>query len=96
MMHTVKLVCFDLDDTLIREVHSVMYLAVVNNKLDELMEIERSEARGDFSWIEADYYKAKLAKGLNLDIARSEFLNIVKPISNIRNVIKKLHDNNIK
>jgi len=28
-----SLICFDLDDTLIREIHSVMYLSVLNNKL---------------------------------------------------------------
>lgn len=64
MLTMIKLACFDLDDTLIRGIHSVMYLALINNRLDELIEIEKAEARGDFSWIEADYYKARLAEGL--------------------------------
>jgi len=42
---------FDLDDTLIIEIHSVIYLSVLNNKLDDLLEIQKREANGEFSWI---------------------------------------------
>lgn len=95
-MSNIKLVCFDLDDTLIRGIHSVMYLALINNRLNELIEIEEAEARGDFSWIEADYFKAQLAEGLHLEVARREFINTVNPISNIVHVVKRLHENQIK
>lgn len=54
-MSDTKLICFDLEDTLIREIHWVMYLSVLNNKLEELIKIEKREANGEFTWIEADY-----------------------------------------
>lgn len=95
-MTKTKLVCFDLDDTLIREIHSVMYLCKINDRLAELIEIEKREANSEFTWIEADYYKARLAKGLFVDKAYSEFNNTVKPIENIHQVIKILHQMNIK
>ena len=31
-MSKIKLVCFDLDETLIRDIHSVMYLCMLNGK----------------------------------------------------------------
>lgn len=44
-MTHIKLVCFDLDDTLIREIHSVMYLSILNDRLEELKEIEYHEVQ---------------------------------------------------
>lgn len=90
MMEGTKLICFDLDDTLIREIHSVMYLSVLNNKLEEIVEIEKREANGEFTWIEADYYKAKLAQGLDIEKVSTEFNRILNPIKNILNVIATL------
>lgn len=89
-MSDTKLVCFDLDDTLIRDIHSVMYLCVLNNKIEEIIEIEKREANGEFAWIEADYYKAKLAQGLDIEKISAEFNHILKPIDNILNVIAEL------
>lgn len=45
-MNSIKAVCFDLDDTLIRDIHSVMYLNILNNNLDKLMAIEEQEIEG--------------------------------------------------
>ncbi len=89
-MSDTKLVCFDLDDTLIKEIHSVMYLSVLNNKLTEIIEIEKREAEGEFTWIEADYHKAKLASGLDVAKISIEFNHVLKPINNILNVITTL------
>ena len=89
-MSYTKLICFDLDDTLIREIHSVMYLSVLNNKLEELLELEKREAKGEFTWIEADYYKAKLASGLNFEKILTEFNRILKPLKHVSHVIATL------
>ena len=95
-MSDVKLICFDLDDTLIRKIHSVMYLSVLNNKLDEIIEIEKREANGEFTWIEADYHKAKLAHGLDIEKIATEFNRVLRPINNIANVIATLRERGIK
>lgn len=95
-MSKTKLVCFDLDDTLTRDIHSVMYLCILNGNLEQLLEIEKREANGEFHWIEADYYKAKLIKGLSEAKVYEEINNILKPLKNISAVMKVLHQNNIK
>lgn len=89
-MPDTKLICFDLDDTLIREIHSVMYLSILNNRFEEIIEIEKREADGEFTWIEADYHKAKLAYGLDIDKITTEFNRVLKPINNIPSVIATL------
>ena len=42
----IKLVCFDLDDTLISEIHSVMLLCVLNGKGQEHAHIQLQEEKG--------------------------------------------------
>jgi len=91
-----KLVCFDLDDTLIRKIHSVMYLSFLNHKLSEIVEIESDEAQGNFTWIEADYHKAKLACGLDVSKVSTEFNHVLKPIKNISDVIITLRKSGYK
>lgn len=95
-MSHIKLVCFDLDDTLIREIHSVMYLSILNGKLEELKEIEYQEAQGAYDWIQADHLKAALAKGLPIKKLQENFEDILKPIKNIRPLIQILHQQGIK
>lgn len=73
-----------------------MYLTLLNNRLDELIKIEKAEVRGDFSWIEADYFKALLAEGLSLEVAKREFIHTVNPISNISYVIEQLREKQMK
>ena len=95
-MGRIKTVCFDLDDTLIKEIHSVMYLSILNHKLDELKEIEREEQKGKYDWIEADYLKAQLAKGVPIKQVEEQFITILKPIKNVKEVMSILHEHNIK
>jgi phosphoserine phosphatase len=95
-MSDTKLICFDLDDTLIREIHSVMYLSILNNRVEETIEIEKREANGEITWIEADYLYAELAYGLNIEKVSTEFNNVLKPINNISNVITTLHRSGFK
>lgn len=96
IMSDTKLICFDLDDTLIREIHSVMYLGVLNNRLEETIEIKKREENGEITWIEADHHYAELACGLKIEKVSTEFNNLLKPIKNILNVITTLHKSGFK
>lgn len=55
-----KLVCFDLDDTLIRDIHSVMLPCILNGKEKEHSFIQAQEEKGVIDYILADYLRAKL------------------------------------
>lgn len=91
-----KIFCFDMDGTLIRNTNSVKYLCEINNQLDKLLEIEDMENQKEISWIEADYIKAKLIKGLNLGKVSNCFADSIKFIKNIDYVIKYIKKQNMK
>ena len=59
-----KLVCFDLDDTLIRGIHSVMLPCILNGKEEEHAIIQEQEENGHLDYITADHMRAKLFCGL--------------------------------
>lgn len=95
-MKNTKLVCFDLDDTLIREVHSVMLPCIINGKEYEHSIIQKNEEDGELDYITADYQRAKLTRGLTLSFLKSEFTKHIKPLKNIEAVISRLKKENIK
>ncbi|MDQ2088103.1 HAD family phosphatase [Herbivorax sp. ANBcel31] len=95
-MEKVKLICFDLDDTLIREIHSVMLPCIINGKEKEHFFIQEQEEKGLINYISADYLRAELLLGLEESKIAHCFLDIVKPIKNIMNVVNVLHVHNIK
>lgn len=78
-----KLACFDLDGTLTREIHSVMLLCILNDQLEQLLEIEKLEHDGSLHWVEADYHKAALIKGLPVVGLVEGFINNMKSLQNI-------------
>ena len=86
----IEAVCFDMDGTLIRNIDSVRYLCMLNDKLDELEEIEQREVDGSISWIESDYLKAELIEGLELAKAEDEFKHHIRLIENIDQVLSFL------
>ncbi len=45
-----KLVCFDLDDTIVREIDSVSLLCMLNDKMDEHAKIDALEKNGTLNW----------------------------------------------
>ena len=92
----IKLVCFDLDDTLIREIHSVMLPCILNNKEKEHAIIQAKEDCGQLNYIEADYLRAELLMGLDERKIGDGFLNIAKPLKNITRTIRTLQKHNIK
>ena len=91
-----KLVCFDLDDTLIRDIHSVMLPCILNEKEKEHSIIQEREEKGLIDYKSADYLRAELLLGLDERKIAQSFLQIVKPLKNIKNVAVALHEHNIK
>lgn len=91
-----KLVCFDLDDTLIREIHSVMLPCILNGKEKEHSIIQEQEEKGVIDYISADYLRAELLSGLEECKIAQSFLEIAKPLKNIKSVVEALHEQNIK
>ena len=86
-----KLVCFDLDDTLIMDIHSVMLPCILNGKGKELSIIEEREVSGELDYIAADYLKASLLRGFAECKIADSFLEIAKPLKNISQVVDALH-----
>lgn len=91
-----KLVCFDLDDTLIRGIHSVMLPCILNGKEEEHAIIQEQEENGHLDYITADHMRAKLFCGLKESEIRSRFLEIARPLKNIRETVNNLHKRGIK
>jgi len=95
-MKNLKLVCFDLDDTLIREIHSVMLPCILNGKEKEHSLIQEQEEKGLLDYISADYLRSELLLGLEERKIAESFLEIAKPLKNIKSVAEALHEQNIK
>lgn len=95
-MKNLKLVCFDLDDTLIREIHSVMLPCILNGKEKEHSFIQEQEDKGMIDYISADYLRAELLLGLEECKIAQSFLKIAKPLKNIKSVVEALHKQNVK
>ncbi|KNY25905.1 HAD family hydrolase [Pseudobacteroides cellulosolvens] len=95
-MAKIKLVCFDLDDTLIREVHSVMLPCILNGKEKEHSLIQEQEEKGVIDYISADYLRAELLLGFEESKIAQYFLEIAKPLKNIKSVVEALHKQSIK
>lgn len=92
----IKLACFDLDDTLTRELNSVMFLCMLNGKLGEAEVIEAEENAGRIHWIDADYEKAKLFQGLTTANLRESYLRAMRPLRNIRSTVRVLNGRGIR
>jgi len=95
-MKNLKLVCFDLDDTLIREIHSVMLPCILNGKEKEHSLIQEQEEKGLLDYISADYLRSELLLGLEERKIAQSFLEIAKPLKNIKSEVEALHEQNIK
>jgi len=95
-MEKLKLVCFDLDDTLIRVIHSVMLPCILNGKEKGHSFIQDQEEKGLINYKLADYLRAELLLGLEERKIAQSFLDIAKPLKNIKSVVEALHEQNIK
>lgn len=94
-MSHIKLICFDLDDTLMKDIHSVLLPCILNGKGEECRAIDKREENGELDNISADYLKAKLFTGLEESNIGSSFLKIAKPLDNIKYVVDTLHKKDI-
>jgi phosphoserine phosphatase len=79
----IEAVCFDMDGTLIKNPDSARYLCTLNGRAHELAELEELESNGDLSWIEADYRKAELIRGLHIADVGAQFRTSIELIRNI-------------
>jgi len=93
---SIKLVCFDLDDTLIREIHSVMLPCLLNGKEQEHAIIQEKEEQEQLNYMEADYLRAKLLSGLEEEKISKCFLAVARPLNNISETIQVLHTHDIR
>jgi len=84
----IKAACFDMDGTLILNTNSVKYLCYINGKKKEVDNIEKMEEMRSISWIEADYLKGELIRGLNIQKVSEEFDSNIQLIKGIDFVIK--------
>lgn len=91
----IELVCFDLDDTLIRGIHSMMYLAILVHKFPEFMRFEQMKDRFP-SWLRSESAKLNLAKGLEISVIENRFGKHLKELRNIKETVNKLHEKGIK
>ena len=91
-----KLITFDLDDTLIREIHSVMLPCILNDREKEHAVIQKREENGELDYEAADRLRAKLFLGLPEAEIKKRFLQIAKPLEYIPETIRFLHRWNIK
>lgn len=90
MREKYKVVCFDMDGTLIRNTNSVEYLCEISGKEDEVKDIENIEMRKELNWIDADYQKAGLFKGLEVSELENEFEKKIVVIENLTHVLNEL------
>lgn len=92
----IKAIFFDLDGTIIRNTDSVKYPCVINDRSDDFEKIECLETDNRVSWIEADYLKAELIKGLNLKNVKANLDDNVEFIENLEPVLKYLRAKGLK
>jgi len=95
-MQNLKLVCFDLDDTLIREYHSVMIPCLIHDKELEHDLIQKREMANEIDYITADILRAELLAGLKVAQLTSHFFEYAKPLKNIKETIMQLHQRGMK
>lgn len=91
-----RLICFDLDDTLIRDIHSVMIPCLIHGKAREHDEIQNREMAKEIDYMTADYLRASLLKGLEEALIKSDFLKYARPLKNIKEALWCLHQEGIQ
>jgi phosphoserine phosphatase len=86
-----RLVCFDLDGTLVTNTNSVEYLCSLSHAPKRtLATIERGENRGQISWVMADHQRAELIAGLPVSEVEENFDEYVELIGGLHTVLRAL------
>lgn len=91
-----KAICFDFDGTLSIGINSVEYLCILNNAEKELAVIERLKNNNELDWVEADFMKAKLLKGLYIDAVERNFDDKIELIEGINEVVRYIKNRGYK
>jgi len=92
-----KLIAFDMDGTLIRNTDSVAFLCrLCGVDPGALAEINSRESSGAISWIEADYARVRLIRGLPLGMIREAFDTHIQLISGLGAVMDHLRKKNYR
>ncbi len=73
-----------------------MLPCILNGKEKEHSIIQEQEENGALDYITADYLRAELLLGLPEDKITKSFLDIAKPLNNIKSVVEILHSQNIQ
>lgn len=95
LLSGMELICFDLDDTLVRGIHSMMYLAILVHKFPQFMRFE--QMRNQFpTFLHSEKAKLNLAKGLELSVIEAKFSKHFKQLKNIKETVDRLHSMGIK
>ena len=97
-MSLTKVVCFDLDGTLILgyDATSITLACTINGRREEMLQVEAGRMAGEYDWIAADHKKAALLKGLPVEKLMREFPLGVHPIDGIRPTVDALHQRGIR
>jgi len=68
-----------------------MFPCILNGKENEHSVIQAKEESGELDYISADYCRAELLQGLEESQLAKSFLEIMKPLDNIKKVVDTLH-----
>ena len=91
-----RLVCFDLDGTVMLRPNSLQYLCALNHApVDALLDIDRRQISGKVDWIGADYERAALISGLRLSAVEENFDAHLETIGNLSHVLRTLESHDI-
>jgi phosphoserine phosphatase len=86
-----KLVCFDLDGTVVLRPNSLQYLLALNNAPREVLaDIDAREASGETDWIAADHERAIFIAGLPVAAIEEEIDAQLVTVGNLAPVLASL------
>lgn len=91
-----KLVCFDLDGTVMLRPNSLEYLCRLNHAPEQILaDIDRRECSGEVDWIAADYHRARLIAGLPVASVEESIEGQLLTIANLDRVLDTLRSRGI-
>ncbi len=94
--HRPKLVCFDLDGTVMLRPNSLQYLLGLNHAPEEILaDIDWREANDEVHWIVADYERALFIAGLPVAAIEQDIDRELLMITNLDLVLETLHSREI-
>jgi phosphoserine phosphatase len=91
-----KLVCFDLDGTVMLRPNSLQYLLAANHApMEILADIDRREANAEVDWIAADYERARFLEGLPVAAIEEDIDRQLLTVANLDFVLETLRGRGI-